>query len=125
MSPRRVPPVRPGPIQVPGTRRGDRTASAILPEGVQSAPGTRAQGRQPKAYVPFADGQPQPDSTVGVVGVCMMIVGVQVLVVPLSTGGLVFGILFTAAGLLVVGCWVRVWLLWRAAWGAGRKWRWR
>lgn len=126
MSPRRVPPVHPGPLQRPGTRGAGRTPSAQLPEGVQSAPGTRrAPDRKPQAYVPFADGPPEPSSNVAVVGMCMSVVGVQTMVWPLSAGGWVFAILFTLFGLATIAAWVRLWWLWRAAWGAGFKWRWR
>ena len=111
-----------GPPQAPpGTRVSGRAPAAHLPEGV-APPGTRVgRSEKPQAYIPYS-GPPHPDGGVGMVAVCMVFVGVMAVVQPLSTGGLVFGVLFGLAGLLIGGIWIRMWLLWRRAWGNGR-WR--
>lgn len=122
MSARKPPPATPPP---PGARRSKAAASgtypgaASMPDGV-APPGQRTPRReQPRGFVPF-QAPPEPDSQIGMMGVCLVILGVATLAHPLSAGGVVLGVGFTVLGVALAGIWVRLWLLWRAAWGKGR-----
>ena len=103
----------------PGSRGQGRAPAAALPGGV-APPGTRTgRADRPEAYIPYT-GPAYPNGHVGMVGLCMAVVGVATMVDPMTMAGWFCGLGFTLLGVTIGVIWIRLWLLWRAAWGKGK-----